>query len=51
VALSPEVVVRRAFVHCLSVEVLAVSVGFEVEYIDLNKRFAKWRNQIDDNKE
>ena len=62
VTLSPDVVVTpEAFIFCLSLEVLAASVGFELETGDRDgdghndatvgiTRFATWRNQMDDNK-
>jgi len=61
---SPDdvVVKPRAFVLCLSLEVLAAFVGFELDTGDRDgygrndatvgiKKFTKWRKQIDDNKE
>jgi len=63
VILSPDVDVKpNAFLICLSLEVLAKSVGFELDNGDKDEyggnnatvgitRLAKWRSQMDDNKE
>ena len=63
VAFGPNVVVKpRAFLLCCSLEVLAASVGFELDTGDKDftgrnnptvaiTSFAKWHNQTDDNKE
>jgi len=63
VAFSPDVIVKpRAFHFCLSLQVPAASVGFELDtgVKDWEGRndpnvgmtsFAKWRNQMDDEKE
>jgi len=66
VTLGPNAVVKpKAFAWCLSLEVIAAAVGFELDtgnrvvlpggnWNDPTvgiTRFAKWRNQMDDNKE
>jgi len=63
VSFSPDVVVQQGrYSWCSSLEVLAASVGFELDNGDRDEyarndatvgitRLAKWRNKMDDNKE